>query len=353
MAHPDPGDGKTDTTFGISMKVRKDGRWGGACLPARLPSHGMAPSEVGTAHSAARRLAQGPLPPPPTLAPCEPSQTTTDSDITGRVVEDCVRWMSGHALHREGLFTDPSHVDGKKLLALRKAYEAGKRPLRRSCGPHDPLTLLRRALRSMDGAAQDTLYALFEFLHHHWINQRDRRQALCQLARLFGPLVVGARRGATPAQPACHAALEATAALIADFRRLFVQPMKLQRYLADLDLPDECGEAGAGATDTSSETADATSGPEQETCPDPELVAVLDGMLGDILGVSLAGAAKAAKEPWSPTGIADAGAFELDGMSESSSFSSAEDGEEDSPQRRLWGSRGGCVAGGPPLRLVV
>lgn len=141
MAHPDPGDGKTDTTFGISMKVRKDGRWGGACLPARLPSHGMAPSEVGTAHSAARRLAQGPLPPPPTLAPCEPSQTTTDSDITGRVVEDCVRWMSGHALHREGLFTDPSHVDGKKLLALRKAYEAGKRPLRRSCGPHDPLTV--------------------------------------------------------------------------------------------------------------------------------------------------------------------------------------------------------------------
>ncbi|KAL6772302.1 hypothetical protein ACKKBG_A29700 [Auxenochlorella protothecoides x Auxenochlorella symbiontica] len=321
-------------------------------------------------------------------------KTTTDSDITGRVVEDCVRWMSGHALHREGLFTDPGHVDGKKLLALRKAYEAGKRPLRRSCGPHDPLTvanflllwlsslptppvsrgtasrlmeaaaqapgagpgrqeLLRRALRGMDGAAQDTLYALFEFLHHHWINQRDRRQALCQLARLFGPLVVGARRGATPAQPACHAALEATAALIADFRRLFVQPMKLQRYLADLDLPDECGEAGAGATDTSSETADATSGLEQESCPDPELVAVLDGMLGDILGVSLAGAAKAAKEPWSPTGIADAGAFELDGMSESSSFSSAEDGEEDSPQRRLWGSRGGCVAGGPPLRLVV
>lgn len=197
---------------------------------------------------------------------------------------DCLRYLAQHALSTPALFASP--VNKRQLLALKEAYESGRRVLRSSKvvanldtvttanllllwlgalpepifpSEHlpqlievfsdakrtkkDMTTCLRCILKQSEPFILEALFPLFELLHHHWLNQGDRVEVLQELALTFAAPVFGtpAEHGLPPAT--VDALVTATRLLISDCRPVFTQPYQLQRYQADLIRQETAAEA--------------------------------------------------------------------------------------------------------------
>jgi hypothetical protein len=175
------------------------------------------------------------------------------------VLVDCLRFLATRGLTARGLFGAP--VDRRRLLALKEAYEGGRRAARGARAAHlapadvanllllwlgslpEPpfpaelaaalappaagrgpaLAALRAALKRAEPFVVEALFPLFELLHHWWLNQPGRGGAATALGELFQPLVFGPD-GAPPGLAALA---------VAEYRPLFTQPYDLRRYEAD------------------------------------------------------------------------------------------------------------------------
>ena len=213
--------------------------------------------------------------------------------------------MATRGLTTPGLFA--CTVNKRQLLALKEAYDAGRRALRSArvasnlepataanllllwlgalpeppfpsehvpavlelyAKPHtsreERVATMRCLLKRTEPFIVEALFPLFELLHHYWINQPQREDTLSDLASTFAAPVFGtpAEHG-TPPQTAGLLA-EATALLIAEYRPLFTQPYNLQRYAADLarqQCAAEAKEARARASAEATATSTAASPP--------------------------------------------------------------------------------------------
>jgi hypothetical protein len=200
--------------------------------------------------------------------------------------------LAARGLTTPDLFSSP--VNKRQLLALKEAYDAGRRALRSARvatniepaaaanllllwlgalpeplfpAEHVPELLqahtnpnanraervasMRCLLKRTEPFIVEALFPLFELLHHYWINQPQRESTLATLASTFTIPVFG-----TPAEHGAHsseaAALlqDAAALLITEYRPLFTQPYNLQRYEADLARQATAAEAKATAAET-------------------------------------------------------------------------------------------------------
>lgn len=106
---------------------------------------------------------------------------------------------------------------------------------------------LRGILDGLCPRRMTRVFLLFQFLHHHWVNQEDRARSLQQMAFLFAPMLFttaeaelghcgGAGDAGAPRPPATEEEVvlaSATAFLISNFRALFAQPANLERWRQD------------------------------------------------------------------------------------------------------------------------
>jgi len=203
------------------------------------------------------------------------------------VLLDSLRCLAARGLTTPDLFSSP--VNKRQLLALKEAYDAGRRALRSARvatnidpaaaanllllwlgalpeplfpAEHVPELLqsytdpnatraervasMRCLLKRTEPFIVEALFPLFELLHHYWINQPQRGSTLATLTSIFTIPVFG-----TPAEHGAYspeaAALlqDAAALLITEYRPLFTQPYNLQRYEADLARQATAAEAKA------------------------------------------------------------------------------------------------------------
>lgn len=208
------------------------------------------------------------------------------------VLLDSLRCLAARGLTTPDLFSSP--INKRQLLALKEAYDAGRRALRSArvatniepaaaanllllwlgalpeplfpaehvpellqshANPNatraDRVASMRCLLKRTEPFIVEALFPLFELLHHYWINQPQRESTLATLASTFTIPVFG-----TPAEHGAHspeAAIllqEAAALLITEYRPLFTQPYNLQRYEADLARQATAAEAKATAAET-------------------------------------------------------------------------------------------------------
>lgn len=209
------------------------------------------------------------------MAPCTGAFGRSLQDLAraGRppvVLLDCLKWLAKFALTAPGIFSSAS--DKRKLLALKHLYDNSKRPLRNKTSNKDPVLVanllllwlgslpepmfpaeyvpdllktqhnecysdriaaVRGFLKKTEPFLLEALFPLFEFLHHHVINQADRDHSLQELGSLFAPFIFG-----TPQEyglPEADASLLADTAelMIAEYRPLFTQPYGLNRFEQD------------------------------------------------------------------------------------------------------------------------
>jgi RhoGAP domain len=207
------------------------------------------------------------------------------------VLLDSLRCLAARGLTTPDLFSSP--VNKRQLLALKEAYDAGRRALRSARvatniepaaaanllllwlgalpeplfpAEHVPELLqshtnpnatraervasMRCLLKRTEPFIVEALFPLFELLHHYWINQPHREATLESLASTFAIPVFGtpAEHGACP-ETAMYLQ-DAAALLITEYRPLFTQPYNLQRYEADLARQANAAEAKAIAAET-------------------------------------------------------------------------------------------------------
>jgi hypothetical protein len=207
------------------------------------------------------------------------------------VLLDSLRCLAARGLTTPDLFTSP--VNKRQLLALKEAYDAGRRALRSARvatniepaaaanllllwlgalpeplfpAEHIPELLqshtnpnatraervasMRCLLKRTEPFIVEALFPLFELLHHYWINQPHRESTLATLSSTFAMHVFGtpSEHGASP--EAAIFLQDAAALLITEYRPLFTQPYNLQRYEADLARQASAAEAKATAAET-------------------------------------------------------------------------------------------------------
>jgi hypothetical protein len=207
------------------------------------------------------------------------------------VLLDSLRCLAARGLTTPDLFSSP--VNKRQLLALKEAYDAGRRALRSARvatniepaaaanllllwlgalpeplfpAEHVPELLeshtnpnatraervasMRCLLKRTEPFIVEALFPLFELLHHYWINQPQRDATLATLSSTFAMPVFGtpAEHGASP--EAAMYLQDAAALLITEYRPLFTQPYNLQRYEADLARQASAAEARATAAET-------------------------------------------------------------------------------------------------------
>ena len=204
---------------------------------------------------------------------------------------DSLRCLAARGLTTRDLFSSP--VNKRQLLALKEAYDAGRRALRSARvatkiepaaaanllllwlgalpeplfpAEHVPGLLqsynrpnatraervasMRCLLKRTEPFIVEALFPLFELLHHYWINQPQREATLESLASTFVVHVFGTptEHGAGP--EAASLLQDSAALLITEYRPLFTQPYNLQRYEADLARQACAAEAKATAAET-------------------------------------------------------------------------------------------------------
>lgn len=206
------------------------------------------------------------------------------------VLLDSLRFLATRGLTTPSLFSSP--VNKRQLLALKEAYDAGRRALRsaRVVSNLDPsaaanllllwlgalpeslfpaehipelldlhsradvtraerVASMRCLLKRTEPFIVEALFPLFELLHHYWINQPQREETLGDLASIFAAPVFGMPADLGASSQASAVLVEATAMLIAEYRPLFTQPYNLQRYAADLQRQATAAEAKAIAAE--------------------------------------------------------------------------------------------------------